>query len=189
MHLIYKSKGDMADLNNYRRIMVNNSISKVFTSLLNDRLNKLVEESDVLGQIQNGGCKGRMGMDSLFILRTILEKTLATKMREASFLFVNLAKAYDSVPHDLLWTHLRAMGFHNQFIRLLKSLYKDCTARVLVNGHETNKVQVWSGVKQGCPLSPLLFALYLTDILSLLEHNPASIHIFGQDYKWPAIRG
>ena len=58
MHLIYKSKGDMTDLNNYRGIMVNNSISKVFTSLLNVRLINLVEKSGALGQIQNGGRKG-----------------------------------------------------------------------------------------------------------------------------------
>ena len=67
--------------------------------------------------------------------KAILEKS-------ASFLFVDLAKAYDSVPHDLLWSHLRAMGFHIQFIK------------VLVNGHETDNIQVRSGVKQGCPLSP-----------------------------------
>ena len=54
MHLIYKGKGSMTDLNNYRGITVNNALNRLFTSMLNNRLTKLVEQSGALGQIQNG---------------------------------------------------------------------------------------------------------------------------------------
>lgn len=61
MYLIYKGKGDKRDLNNYRGITVNNTLSKVFASLLNDRLANLVEKRGTLGQLQNGGRITRKG--------------------------------------------------------------------------------------------------------------------------------
>ena len=76
MYLLYKGKGDPNDLKNYRGITVNNAISKVFSALLNSRLSNLLEKRGILGQIQNGGRKNRQGLDSLFVLRTILEKKI-----------------------------------------------------------------------------------------------------------------
>ena len=105
MYLLYKGKGDISDLKNYRGITVNNTISKVFSSLLNTRLSDLVEKRGVLGQIQNGGRKNRQGLDSLFVLRTILEKRPGrghNSLNDLSLLFIDLAKAFDKVPHDLL---------------------------------------------------------------------------------------
>ena len=137
MYLLYKSKGDPNDLKNYRGITVNNAISKVFSSLLNSRLSKLVEKRDILGQIQYGGRNNRQGLDSLFVLRTILEKKPGkghSSLDDLSLLFIDLAKAFDKVPHDLLWSKLGKMGFNKQFIDLLKSLYKNSYVTIIVNG-------------------------------------------------------
>ena len=183
MYLIYKGKGDITDLNNYRGITVNNSISKLFASLLNDRLSKLVEKRGVLGQVQNGGRGNRQGLDSIFILRTILEKGLGkgkTAHKDLSLLFLDLAKAFDKVPHDLLWEKLYRMGFHPSFLKILKSLYKDTYVKVMINGWASEKVFTRSGVKQGCPLSPLLWALFISDIGLLLEQSPGGVLIWGQ---------
>merc|ERR1711867_363264 len=101
MYLIYKGKGDKFSLDNYRGITVNNTLSKVFASLLNKRLTKAVESSGVLGQIQNGGRKGRQGLDSMFILRTILEKSSSCKLpfkNDFSLAFIDLTKAFDKIP-------------------------------------------------------------------------------------------
>ena len=151
---------------------MNNSLSKVFASLLNDRLKTLVERTKVLGQIQYGGRAGKQGLDSMFVLRTIIEKSAGsgkTAEKDLSLAFVDLSKAFDKVPHDLLWEKLLKMGCHPNFVRALQALYKDSHIRVLVNGHQTDKIFVKSGVKQGCPLSPLLFALFISYITHFLE--------------------
>ena len=139
----------------------------------------MVESRGVLGQIQNGGRKGRQGLDSLFVLRTILEKS-ANSTPDLSLLFIDLSKAFDKVPHDLLWDKLIKMGCHPNFVRVLKALYKDSYVTVLVNGWPSDKVFVRSGVKQGCPLSLLLFNLFLSDIGCMLEQSNIGIPIWGK---------
>ena len=97
-HIIYKGKGEVTELSNYRGITITNTIYKTFTSILNKRITTLVEKSGVLGQIQNGGRRNRQIDDSLFVLRTIIDKAMNTNNKELSLLFIDLAKAYDSVP-------------------------------------------------------------------------------------------
>ena len=182
LHLLYKGKGDKTNLSNYRGITVNNTTSKVFASLLNDRLTKLAENSGVLGQIQGGGRKNRQGLDSLFILRTILEKSAGkgkTSEQDFSLLFVDLKKAYDKMPQDLQWQKLLKMGLHPNFVKVLKSLYKNSYVTAIVNGFKTGKIWIKSGVKQGCPLSPLLWALFLCDIGQTLENHKGGVLIKG----------
>ena len=87
-HILYKDKGDITDLTNYRGITVNNSLYKVFTSILNTRLYNLVERSGILGQIQNGGRKNRRAEDSLYVLRTIVDKALNTGDKDLALLFI-----------------------------------------------------------------------------------------------------
>ena len=182
MHLIYKGKGDINDLTNYRGITVNNAVSKIFTTLINDRLNSLVEQSGVLGNIQQGGRAGKRATDSLFILRTLIEKALKSGKpidRDIALIFIDLSKAYDCVPHQKLWNKLLSMGLHADFIKLLNSLYNKSTVKVSVNGHLSGDVFYNRGIKQGCVLSPILFILYISDVGKLLEGHPEGFKLQG----------
>ena len=119
MHLIYKGKGDTSDLLNYRGITVNNAIGNIFTSILNGRLSQKVEECGLLGNIQIRGREGLRTEDSLFILRTLIEKASSSEKsedRDIALLFIDLSKAYDCVSHDLLWTKLSALGLYPDFL-------------------------------------------------------------------------
>ena len=70
-------------------------------------------------------------------------------------------------------------GFHPKLLMVLKSLYKDTFVKVMVNGWASQEVFTRSGVKQGCPLSPLLWALFICDIGLLLEQSPGGVLIWG----------
>ncbi len=75
---------------------------------------------------------------------------------------MDFRKAFDTVPRDLLWQVLAKMGIVGRFIQCLQSMYNQDSVRVM---HPTEglsaRFSCGIGVKQGCPLSPLLFGLYL----------------------------
>ena len=181
--VLYKGKGDRTDMNNYRGITLNNTISKLFSGMMCERLVSLTEREGWLGQIQNGFRKNRQAMDSIFVLRTIMEKSARmgnSEDRDLSLMFVDLQKAYDTVPRDLLWKKLNNLGLGNPFVDILKSLYNQSFLVVSLNGMNTEKIYPQRGLKQGCPLSPLLFSLYISGLGKTIEQSTEGVPIFGK---------
>ena len=160
--LIHK-KGSLSDLNNYRPLTVLSCMCSTYSKLMNSRLTEVVERHRLLGEVQNGFRKDRSGIDSAFTLNSILWKTLA-KQKKVSLAFLDLQKAYDSVCRDTLWKKLSKMGFGGQFLESLKSLYKEDFVTCEANGVTSKPVFLGRGLRQGCSLSPILFALYVADM-------------------------
>ena len=160
--LVHK-KGLRAKLGNYRPITVLVAMSGFYSRVLNERLIEVVESHSLLGEIQNGFRKDRCGADNIFILNTILWKARA--MGEKVHLgFVDIQKAYDSINRELLWKRLELLGIDGLFLETLKSMYSDDSVRCTVNGATTRSVFLRRGLRQGCSLSPMLFALYVIGI-------------------------
>ena len=160
--LIHK-KGLRAKLGNYRPITVLISLSGFYSKLLNERLICVVETHKLLGEIQNGFRKDRCGSDNLFILNTVLWKARALA-KKVHLGFVDISKAYDSVNREILWSKLEAIGIDGVFLESLKSIYSDDSVRCTVNDTTTRSVYLRRGLRQGCSLSPMLFALYILEI-------------------------
>ena len=141
----------------------------LYSKLLNARLTDVVEKHKILGEIQNGFRKNRSGIDSAFVLNTILWKTMARK-KKVNLAFLDIEKAYDSVRRDTLWEKMTSMGFGGQFLNSIKSLYDGDYVTCNVNGATTNPLYLGRGLRQGCSLSPILFALYVRN-MSFELHN------------------
>ena len=75
--------------------------------------------------------------------------------------FVDFRKAFDSVNHEVMWRILKARGVHPKLLALIKDLYSGSRARVAAHGTESGWFDIRMGVRQGCPLSPLLFNIYM----------------------------
>ena len=176
--LVHK-RGMRAKLGNYRPITVLVSLSGFFSKLLNGRLIDVVETHNLLGEAQNGFRKGRCGADNIFVLNTILLK--AKSMKEKVHLgFVDISKAYDSVNRDILWRKLEKIGINGAFLETLKALYSGDSVRCLFNNTKTGPVYLRRGLRQGCSLSPLLFALYVSDISETLSTSTLGFALDGQ---------
>ena len=160
--LIHK-KGSTSDIYNYRPLTILQSMLAVYTKLLNHRLATVVETHKLLGEIQNGFRKSRSGADSGFILNTILWKVVAKK-KSVHLAFLDLQKAYDSVDRPTLWKKLARMGFGGKFLETLKNLYQGDHVISEVGDVKTGPVFLGRGLRQGCSLSPLLFALYVAGL-------------------------
>lgn len=119
---------------------------------------------DVVSAAQTGSIPGRTVFASLSLTRDLF--TFATRCGIAGcFVSVDQAKAFDRVEHRYLLGVLRGFGFPSEIVNLIGALYTDLTARLLVNGQLSPRLNVTRGIRQGCPLSPLLFALCLDPLL------------------------
>ena len=171
--LVHK-KGPTVDINNYRPLTVLVSVSGIYTKLLNKRLTQVVEEHKLLGEVQHGFRKGRSGADCAFILNSVLWKNTA-KSKKTHMAFIDLQKAYDSVDRAVLWRKLESIGIKGKFLASIKSLYDGDFVTAEVNGVTTSPVYLRRGVRQGCSLSPMLFALYIAEMGQELTQSAAGV--------------
>ena len=92
---------------------------------------------------------------------------------------MDLSKAFDCIPHDLLIAKLKAYGFGNNSLKLIYSYLKGRRQAVKINNTTSDFLTLISGVPQGSILGPLLFDIYVNDIFSIF--NAASLHSYADD--------
>ena len=185
---------------NYRGICISNHLSKLFTLILNNKLDKWVEQRHILPDNSLGFRKGLRTEDGLFILTSILGK-YAKKGEKVYACFVDFAKFYDTISHDLLFLKLAEKGICGNFYFLLKDMYQNCkyavkvqlplenitvgnsknssNKTVLFRWYRTTHFKAIAGLKQGCSLSPLLANIYFSDLHDHIKQNhnsPPQLH-------------
>jgi hypothetical protein len=117
--------------------------------VIEGRVRKIVK----IDSMQFGFMAGRSTTDAIFMVRQLQEKYLA-KNKELWIAFVDLEKAYDRVPREVVWRALRCLGVDELIVSVIRAMYEDATTRVKLNGRESNAFSVRVGVHQGSVLSP-----------------------------------
>lgn len=153
-------------------------MGKLFWKILHNRLSKLVEDREILGQIQFGFRKNKRGTDSIVILTQIMEY-LKKKKKKGYLAFIDLRKAFDRVWRTGLWKCLPDLGIGNETIRILEQIYDNIRKMVEINSTKTDWFSSKIGVRQGCVMSPLLFSLYIQSIGTKLIDSRKGITMDG----------
>ena len=170
-------KGDLSYCANWQVISLLDTVGKLFTKVIQARLQSVVE--DVLVDSQCGFRSGRGCVDMIFCAWQLMEK--AREHRSDLFiLFVDLRKAYDSVPRQALWlvvTVLHKYGIPTQFIQLIQSLHEGMKAEVAVGGTTSPVVEVNNGLHQGCTIAASLFNLYFNLVMRAWRSRCQSIGV------------
>ena len=138
-------------------------IGKLFARILQDRLQTVAE--DILPDSQCGFRKGRGCIDMVFMARQLVEKSIEHDSTLYA-LFIDLKKAYDSIPRAALWRVLARFGVPPRRLSLIESLHDGMEARVRVSGAVTDTILVNNGLRQGCTLAPVLFNLYFSAVVT-----------------------
>ena len=164
-------KGNIDDANNYRGIALTNIIAKIYSKLLHDRLTKWATENEKIIHNQFGFQKNKSTVDCIFILHSLIAKTLNNN-EKLFCTFVDYQKAFDSVDRKLLWYKLLRDGCSTTMVNALKAMYNSVQMCVKYKNKFSNFFASHSGVKQGDPLSTILFIFFINDLaLSLADDN------------------
>ncbi len=165
---------DNRDPLNYRGISLISVPCKIYCDILNKRLSLWLESNNLLNEAQNGFRKDRSCLDHLYTLCSIIKNRKASG--ESTFVcYVDMKKAFDNVNRLCMWYKLQKLGVHGKFLGAIQSLYQDMKCTVKVNGVLSSWFGVGKGVRQGCLLSPTLFATYVDDLA--LEINALGLGV------------
>ena len=167
-------KGDPAVMDNYRGISLIESILKLISTIVAKRLTKALTETGRLARWQAGF---RPTEECVAQAATLLEVCQRRQLSgQATYLaFVDFRKAFDLVPHGALLAKLRAIGVRGATFKFIAGLYKTSSVAVTLACGTGQPVPCQRGVRQGCPLSPILFDVFINDIL--VEARPHAAHV------------
>lgn len=131
---------------------------RILRDLVEDEYGNKEEEE------QSGFRAGRTCADNVFCIKQTIEKRSSTN-QETHLMFIDLHKAYDTVPVTKLWKVLQETNINHTLINALQNLYMDSTSRVKIGKRLSKSFPVNKGLRQGCSVSPTLFKIYVAKAL------------------------
>lgn len=155
-------KGDITKCDNWRGITLLSIVSKVLARIILGRIKPLIELQ--LRKEQAGFRENRSCIDLINTLRIIIEQS-AEWQSPLYLAFIDFEKAFDSIDRECMWRILEIYGIPPKILNLIKGLYDGYKCQIIHDGVLSNPIDVTSGVKQGCILSPILFVTVLDMVM------------------------
>ena len=179
---IYKGKGDAMECGSYRGIKLLEHAMKVLERVLDTKIRDRVK----IDEMQFGFRSGKSTIDAIFIVRQMQEKYLEGG-KELWLAFVDLEKAFDRVPREVLWWALRELGVEEWIVNVIKSMYAGATTMVKLRSGESKPFEVKVGVHQGSVLSPLLFIIVMEALSRKFREGLPYELLFADDLVTSAV--
>ncbi|GFU59195.1 retrovirus-related Pol polyprotein from type-2 retrotransposable element R2DM [Trichonephila clavipes] len=165
--LIHK-RGDVKSLENWRPISLSSTLYKLFAKCLTKKLGTWCETHEVLSPAQ----KVFTPHDGVLEHNLLVTQHIHTARRlrkDRLVAWLDISNAFGSVPRQAIMDALVAAGADQDFITLIANIYENTTTQVLTDGGPTPPISLKSGVKQGCPLSGILFNMAIDHVLRSIQ--------------------
>ena len=205
--LVPKPGGTPASPADLRGIAVGALLAKLYAAGLERRVTDHAEAAGVHADGQFGFRRHRSTEQAILALRTVMECYRLQRRRGSSgsgsngsgssgsgsrqrsvqlwACFVDFKQAYDRVPREHLWAQLELLGYGGEWLQAVRALYAEVPMTVSAPGLEGRVIHATQGLKQGCPLSPTLFSLYISDF----EQRVLSAAQCGMQLDLPLLAG
>ena len=170
-------KGYLSVVSNHRPISLLNAEAKVFERLVFKYLFNHLRDNNLLSSLQSGFIPGDSTVNQLTFLYNTFCQALDSG-KEVRAVFCDISKAFDRVWHVGLLHKLRAAGVTGEILNWFNNYLSDRKQRVVLSGAVSDWLFIRAGVPQGSILGPLLFLLYINDIVTDIGSN---IRLFADD--------
>ena len=167
LSLIFK-KNDKHLLKNWRPISLLNTDYKIQAHVLANRLKRVINK--LIHTDQNGYIKGRNIGYNIRLIQDVIEYFENDNI-EGAILFIDFHKAFDTVNHNFLHVVLQKFQFGSSFCKWVETIYNKAEACFTNNGWTSRPFEIQRGIRQGCPLSALLFLLVVEILANKTRKN------------------
>lgn len=166
---IIKERGGGKKVKDYKGVTLMPSLYKIYTAALGKRLRREVEERELLSVCQ-AGFRRRMGtMDQVYAMNYLINRQLGKKRGKMITVFVDLKAAFDSIDREILIRAMRERGVGEKLVKRVDEMLRETRSRVRVGERVGKEFWTARGVRQRCPLSPILFNIMLADLQEEME--------------------
>ena len=176
---VYKA-GDKLNKENYRPIAVTSIIGRLFEKCIKVGLECFLDVNGVLSGSQYGFRAGLSAENAMVHVTEYVMQNFSDKLRTVG-IFIDLARAFDTVDHSILLRKLENIGIRGIAYNLFESYLKNRVQKVKINGNLSKETKVKLGVPQGTVLGPILFSLYINDLFSLLPIDDSVCVCYADD--------
>lgn len=165
---IIPKEGNLKLLKNWRPVSLLNIDYKIISTIITERLKEEIESE--ISTEQKCAIKGRQISDIHLNILATLKRAKRIKQRTIVTAY-DYRKAFDMIDHSIILKTLQLLNTSKALINWVKVLYKNITSQVQVNGALTEEIVVMRGIRQGCPLSMLLFVIALESLSRSLKQD------------------
>jgi hypothetical protein len=173
---IYK-KGDSSEYGNFRPISLLPTMYKIFSGILSSRIMATATKLGWISPEQKGFLPGVRGIqEHTHLLHTVIEQAKQSK-REMVVAWLDLSNAFGSIPHPILNCLFQSLPLPTELRRILGDIYSNNIMEFLV-GPDSVQIHPTAGVRQGDPLSSVIFNLAAEPIIRTAKNHNSGFPVF-----------
>ena len=160
--------GDLTNPGNWRPISQTCIFAKLLERIVHSAFLDYLIRNNIMSEYQFGFLPNRSTQEAVFELTKCMYSTINNR-KIMGLVFLDVAKAFNCIHHERLYSKLINIGCSNRMVSWLRS-YLDCTQIVNMSTAKSDEIPVCSGIAQGTVLGPLIFIFYINDIISSIKH-------------------